>query len=410
MKSSKGIALSIMPIILLFGYTLSNILWIKLPFLILIGFVLLIGYIFFSLKYYSNNVITLFFLFFLWVTFLLFMGNAIHKFDVYMNFIAAIFMIVGIYYYALYSNIFYLKYFICAFIFLSFIIALLEVKFNVILPGSVKNINSFYNTSFKNIPISTFYNPNDFATAIGMLFIYIYSYCKLLKDRLRYLVLICCFFIIYFAGSRGIQLSIMLFPFFYSLVNKRPIKMLIILYSLLIITFYYLFINKMFSLYNMSKYSSAIDVIMSRQLNTSFSIRLQIIVYTFNNIGKLLIGFGPGGSSIFLGQFSIPNPHNFFLEILIDYGIIGITLVLSIFGLSLKINYNILKKDISYALKASCKATIILFYLYIFFSIVPSSLLNYWPYAWLPIYLTLINMGAYKKVKMINNVNMGEVL
>jgi hypothetical protein len=331
------------------------------------------------------------------VTFLLFLGNAVQKFEIYKNLIIAVFMIIGIYHYALYNNTFYFKYYIYTFIIISFFISFLEVKFNFILPGSVKEIDQYYNISFKNIPMSTFYNANDFAAAIGMLFIYIYSYCNILRYTFRYFILLCCFFIIYFTGSRGIQLSVFLFPLIYSFVNKRPVKRLIIYYVILIMIIIFLFTNNILSVYSMDKYLNTVSSINAGKIDSSSLLRLQMIIYTFKNVKKLIIGFGPGGSSLFLSQFVIPNPHNFFVEILIDYGIIGIILVLGIFGLSLKKNYDLLKKNISYNLKASCKATIILFYLFILFSAVPSSLLNYWPYAWLPVYLTLINMGAYKR-------------
>jgi O-antigen ligase len=149
----------------------------------------------------------------------------------------------------------------------------------------------------------------------------------------------------------------------------------------------------------MQKYLVSTSKLSQGELDTSSLYRWQIILYTISNIKELLVGFGPGGTSMFLGQFDIPNPHNFFLEILIDYGFLGIILVLTIFGLSFKKNHDLLKKNITHNLKASCKATIILFYLFLFFTVVPSSLLNYWPYAWLPVYLTLINIGEYNRLK-----------
>jgi hypothetical protein len=80
---------AIIPVILLFGYFLSNI-GLRLPLLIPIGFLLLIGYVLGKFRLYYNSIILLFSLFFIWGTFLLPRSNAVIKVEVYMSFIIAL--------------------------------------------------------------------------------------------------------------------------------------------------------------------------------------------------------------------------------------------------------------------------------------------------------------------------------
>jgi hypothetical protein len=334
----------------------------------------------------------------MWATILLFKGTAPDRFRIYTTLVISTFMAVGIYYYALYGNVSIFKYFIYMYIFVSFIIAFLEVNFALILPTSGKNVAEGYHITFKNIPTSTFYNPNDFATAIGMLFVYIYSYCKMRRYNIRYLILLCCLYIAFFTGSRGVQLAILLLPLAYSIINKKPIRKLLLSY-LIMLSFILLIIKSNYLPdYNISKYSDTVDSLAQGGIDSSSMWRLVVIVYTFANLGKLVIGLGSGGSLLFLDPFPIKNPHNFFIEILIDYCFIGLILSISIFVFSLKMNYMLIKENISDNLKDSCKATIILLYSFILFSVVSSGLLNSWSFAWFPVYLTLINLGTYKRI------------
>jgi O-antigen ligase len=396
-KIKSTVVISIIPIILLFGYFFSN-LGLKMPLLLMFGFLLILFHIFFSLKIFYTDIIIIFFLFYLWGTLLFFGGNAQNKLIIFINFSAAAFMMIGIYYYALYGNAFNFKYFIFIFIIISFVIAFLEVKFNIILPTSGKK-EAYYARMFYKIPTSVFFNPNDFATAIGILFIYIYSYCKMMKYVVRYLILFCCLYIIYFTGSRGVQLTVLLLPLVYTIINKKSIVKILLIYIFMLSIVLILFNNNIFSKYNMNKYLVTVKTLGQKQLDSSLLARWEMITYTFKNIKEVIIGLGPGGSSLFLRQFRIPNPHNFFIEILIDYGIIGLILTLSIFIISIGKNYRLLKKEIPDELKASCKSTIILFYLFILFSAISSSLFNLWPFAWFPVYLTLVNEGINKKIQ-----------
>ena len=386
-------ALSIMPIMLLFGYLLSN-LGIKLFILIPISFLTIFLYVLITSKLIYNKIIVLFILFSLWVTFLYFMGNAEDKFKIYFGFILSCFMAIGIYYYSYYTTNIKFIYYIYTFLIVSFIIAFLEVNYGLVLPSSGKALDKTYGKVFEKIPSSTFYNPNDFATAIGIVFIYIYSYCKIMNYNIRYMILLISLYTIYCAESRGVLISMILLPLVYCVVNKRPLRKILLGYLLIFVGLTFLFINKMLS----SKYIDIIENFIQGQTDNSFLIRWQMIVYTFSNFEKFIIGYGPGGCSLFFHNFSILHPHNLIIEILVEYGYLGLILTFILFFLSIKSNYKIIiDNNISENLYASCKATIILFYLFIIFSVVPSSLLNYWPFAWFPVYLTLINLGLYKR-------------
>jgi hypothetical protein len=399
----KLTGLSIVPLVLFFGYFLSNI-GLRLPILSALILLLLSGYIFASFKIKITRITLIFVLFFAWGTILLVKGNAEGKLDKYMAFIMSFLMMISAYYYGLYTNTTLFKYYIYVFIFASFVIAFLEVNFDLIMPFSVKYKNTIYRSDFKNIPTSTFYNANDFASAIGIVFVYIYSYCSMMKYKTRFLLLFCCLYIIFFTGSRGVQIAILLMPLVYSRVNKTSFFKLSTVYVLGLLALMFLLKNTSILNYTIGKYLYTANSLNAGHLDSSSLSRWQMIFYTFTHLKEVLIGFGPGGSEIFLGQFPIPNPHNFFMEILIDYGILGLLLSLMLFAVSLKTNYYILTKGISKHLCASCKATIILTYLFILFTVVSSSLFNYWPYAWFPVYLSLMHIGAYNKQKKNLNV------
>ena len=406
MKDKANISgLSIVLVVFLFGAFFSSF-GIRLSLQIPLVLILLIGYVLISWKLYLNTIIVQYFVFFAWVTVLFFRGNADGKVDAYIEYIIATVFMLGVYYYALYHGITYLKYYIYFFIFFSFVIAVLEINFGLVLRYSGKDLDLSYRKNFANMPMSTFYNQNDFATAIGMLFVYIYSYCKIMKLRIRYLILFCCLFIAYFAGSRGVQIAFVLLPIVYSIVNKAPIRAVVKLLGFYVFGFmflYYLFRNNLFSSYNMGKYLATVESIGHGTADASSIYRFSMIFYTLVNLSRLVIGFGPDGSTVFFAQFPIVNPHNFFIEILVDFGFLGLLLALSIFITALRKNYKFLREDISDNLKASCKATIILLYLFLLFSVVPSSLLSNWVFAWLPIYLTLINIGSYKREVSLKN-------
>jgi O-antigen ligase len=97
----------------------------------------------------------------------------------------------------------------------------------------------------------------------------------------------------------------------------------------------------------------------------------------------------------------VVNPHNFFLEILIDYGIIGLSLVVLIFYKCFKINISISRLGVPDYLNCSCKATNVLLCLHIIISVVSSSFLNYWPFCWFPVYLTMMHCGIYDKLNKL---------
>jgi O-antigen ligase len=136
-------------------------------------------------------------------------------------------------------------------------------------------------------------------------------------------------------------------------------------------------------------------------MDSSSLYRLNIIIYTLTNLNQLLVGFGPNGSSIFLKDFYITNPHNFFLEILIDYGFIGLTLVVLVFCTCFKLNITVSKSEVPEYLKSSCRAVNILLCLYIFIAVVSSSFLSYWSFCWFPVYLTMMHAGIFKRLKFL---------
>jgi O-antigen ligase len=276
------------------------------------------------------------------------------------------------------------------------------------LPASGKYNNIEYQRMFEGIPVTTFMNANDFSSAMGVYFIYLYSYCKLQMNKSRFIFLFLSLFIIILANSRGVLLSALLAPLVFSLYNKKSVFKTIFLYIILLImglVFMHLFNVSGFYL---DKYLNVFSSIKNGNRDSSSLYRLNIIVYTLKNLDQLLIGLGPNGSSVFLREFYIINPHNFFLEILIDYGFLGLTLVVAIFYNCFRLNIVISKSEVPEYLRSSCKAVNILFCLYIIISVVPSSFLNYWPFCWFPVYMTMMHDGIFNKLKKSDYKIIGE--
>lgn len=203
------------------------------------------------------------------------------------------------------------------------------------------------------------------------------------------------------ANSRGILLGVLLTPLVYSFYNKKAVVKTTALYlnlSIIVLLFINLFNVSGFYL---NKYLTVFSNIKSGNTDSSALYRLNIIVYTLTNLDQLLIGFGPHGNTIFLKGFYIIDPHNFFLEILINYGFIDLALVILIFCSCFRLNIIISKSEVPRYLKSSCNAVNVLFCLYIIISVVSSSFLNYWPFCWFPVYLTMVHNGIYNKLKKL---------
>jgi hypothetical protein len=392
--------LSLIPAVLVF-YLIFSTFGIGLPIQISIIILLFMGYILSELKMKYNSIALLFFLFLMWASFLFFIGNASGKLQRYVPIPISFFFVLLSYFYGLKENGFKIRYYIYIFIVLYFVLSILEIKYGLILPTSGKYRIEGYQDAFNGIPVTTFANPNDFASAMGIYFIYIYSYCKLQKNNFIFIILPFAFLIIILANSRGVLLSVLLLPLIYSIYNKREVlKNICFYFFILLIFFIGLHFPGIPGLY-LKKYLDVFSNISNRTIDNSSLYRLSLIIYTLTNIKYLLIGYGPNGSTVFLNEFPLTNPHNFFLEILIDYGIIGLSFAVLIFHKCFKINISISKSDAPGYLKSSCKATNVLLCLYIIISAVSSSFLSYWSLCWFPIYLTMMHCGIYDKLNYL---------
>jgi O-antigen ligase len=392
--------LSLIPFVLVFCFLISSF-GINLVVQFFIVLLLFIGYIFVDFKIRYNPTIILFFLFFLWTFFMFLKGNATEKIDHYISIPIAFLFVVMSYFYGLESTNFRIKYYIYFFILVYFVLSMLEINCNLILPGNGKYNNKVYQSDFEGIPITTFKNANDFSSAMGMYFIYIYSYCKIQKNKSRYIFLFLSFFIIVLTNSRGVMLSVLLTPLAYSFYNKKRIFRTGLFYLFSLMIFFVFMRSFNISSFYLNKYLTVFFNMKAGNMDSSSLYRLNIIFYAITNVKEILFGLGPNGSSIFLKGFSIVNPHNFFLEILIDYGIIGLVIVALIFYSCFKLNVIISKLDVPEYLKSSCGAVNVLFCLYIFISVVSSSFLNYWPFCWFPVYLTMMHYGIFNRLKKI---------
>ncbi|WP_187759712.1 O-antigen ligase family protein [Thiospirochaeta perfilievii] len=134
--------------------------------------------------------------------------------------------------------------------------------------------------------------------------------------------------------------------------------------------------------------------------DSSFLARFLIIKYSFSNISNLVIGTGPGGAESFLigsNPLGIVNPHSFFLEILINYGFIGFILSLFIFIHAFLILKKIFLITNNINIKASAAGGMSIILLFPIVSVVSSSLLKDWAFAWLPISLAYATLGSFRR-------------
>ena len=208
---------------------------------------------------------------------------------------------------------------------INIIIAVWEIRTgNHVVKLDTENDILFYS----KMPHGVFGNVNDFATFLyfGIISIFI----DIIYNHRHYLykivLIIVSLLLIILTNSRAVLYGslafLLLFPIIYYLINhlqKGIFELLPIVGSFLII----LVLSK-YPLYEI------IDRFSSSGNRESDLLRLDLIKKSFEVfIRSFLLGAGPGQSTNYLGT----NPHNFFLEILADYGLIiftGVSIMLLI--------------------------------------------------------------------------------
>lgn len=239
--------------------------------------------------------------------------------------------------------------------------------------------------TYKYISTGPFYNENDFSAALTIFFPFLFYGNKNKKEKIvSYLLALECICIILLNGSiisLGALMLFIIFKIWGKLTSEFKIIGAYIIFAIFIVV------------------SSKIDMIISILQKTSLSIRLELYKASFELcIKNILFGVGPGKFEEAIKSYNISsgiiNPHNYFLEILSQYGIFIFLMFLAIiFVILLRLDkgWNIRECHI-------CKEVIIL---YIISSFAPSSFLDK-SFSWLPIAIGIITISLiYKEKKYV---------
>lgn len=167
----------------------------------------------------------------------------------------------------------------------------------------------------KNNPTAIFGNANDFATYLFFGIPPMFFWASIIKKKyIFYMFFLISSFLIYKTGSRSNMLAIIIFTFFYLVLNFSIKKISIkkIIYIIIIFLVLIILYNGIIGLIETNlPYSSG---------NTNSDIaRISWIISALNSMHKYFyMGMGPGQSILTNGT----NLHNFWVEILVEYGVL----------------------------------------------------------------------------------------
>lgn len=203
------------------------------------------------------------------------------------------------------------------------------------------HISYHYTRNFLGLyrPNGIFYNVNDHAVFMffSIVVLLLWTENKNRKNFLRLIGILIYGLNIILVDSRGVELALMVFFAIY-LFKTRKIK---IIYKLAIVTGIMFFI--LFSMESIMEMG-----IFSEGLNDSG--RFDIIKLSLSNLAKTnFMGVGPGNitavNSSLQSAEMVSAPHNFFLEIFCDYGVIGLVVIVIWYISNLRSAFHLAKKD-----------------------------------------------------------------
>ncbi len=283
-------------------------------------------------------------------------------------------------------------------------IVLYEIITKHHLPASKGNIDK----DFVNLPTAFFYNPNDFATVIALFFPFLYYLCKILNKKLQFKIIsILSLFFIIVSLSRVALLLFLMAPLLILFLNNKFKKLFFV--TIVFIAIIMLFIKIDFKfLKNESNIlnrnaNKLLTIIKSPQNDNNTkkvgslreNIRYSIYKKVFYSPEKYIFGggFNASGQLYKKGILPLKDPHSYWVEGIIDFGIIGFLpiLFLILFPFILSIRY--FNKDSLY------KYFFIQIFYFLILLNVPSGVMSL-PVIWVPIaffYAFLFNINEYKE-------------
>ena len=197
---------------------------------------------------------------------------------------------------------------------------------------------SRYNKSpelIDNIPTTFYTNPNDYATFLSISFpflLFFIGYSKKIYLKLFFLLIsFIIAFLILFTGSRANIISISIAFILYFILSNRKfrIKTFIVLAFIMLISAIYFqdIFNNMYVMLNTNLVSLFNPA--ERSADGSNIIRMNLIYNSIDFLSQTYgFGVGAGNAEAWMGKYAIydtrgiTNPHNWWIEILVDYGLL----------------------------------------------------------------------------------------
>jgi teichuronic acid biosynthesis protein TuaE len=281
-------------------------------------------------------------------------------------------------------------------------------------------LSKYYNETrirFMYTPTTIFHNPNDFATYISLSIPFILSFCRHTKKIFIRLLNICCFLAAFYllvsTGSRANIIAVffeILFIFLFLLnINKKAkflisLTMIIIIFSVIfplesVYRFYYKIITELNSLFSQIE-------LMEGSIGTRVNLIKNGLYFLYSTSG---FGVGAGNAEYYMEHYSqyytggILNPHNWWLEILINYGIlVFIAYILFYVGIIGNL-WTVYRNNLIKVEKMICEALLISMVGFFFASMSSSSIFVFKPH-WLLLAFSLSFINYFHRKKEIEEL------
>lgn len=250
-------------------------------------------------------------------------------------------------------------------------------------------------------------NPNTFGFVFILLFPFLFFYNKYLRVVSILLIL----FFNYYVQSRGIFLATILFFLIYFFINfgkKFIYFMILILFALVALPFVNYDFGSLRISNSFESLSIGFDNIFNRSIDLySNSTDVRSSIYTLGIIGLMdspILGLGLGGIQSILIKMNSPiqSFHFYFLEVLVDYGVVFYLFFIGYYGFLVIKLFKISKKYSNNSVKSIILAVFYSLVIMPVASITPSSIV-YNLTAWIIIGLALSIVYLDKEGKLYEN-------
>lgn len=244
----------------------------------------------------------------------------------------------------------------------------------------------YYEELFNHTPRATFCNQNDYATYLSLSIPFVITFIRYTKSiivrLLGMIMLLLCLYLIVFTFSRANYIAVLLGFIFWFLFLLRDItcKIKTIVFILIVIGILSFIVPTSFN-----SIKELIDYQMEYSdddgsLNTRLNLIKNSLFFLLNSFG---IGIGAGNSEYYMEHYSIYytdgiiNVHNWWIEILVEYGVIFFMAYL-IFYFNLFTNlYRIHKWSKNITEKKICESLLVGLVIFLLASISSSSIMNF---------------------------------